>query len=489
MNNFFDQIKEDDIYKFLSNGKWIKSKTGELIDINSPIDGKLIGQIQAVSCEEIDDVIEGAAGAQKRWATIAVEDRAAILKKAGELIHEHLEELTQAMVLEIAKTYEKAKNDICRGADIVSYTAEQLDLVNGGEHLSAKDFPGGSERKTTTVIRQPRGVILVITPFNYPINLATTKLAPALLVGNSVVVKGPTQGSICTAMLVEIFNRAGLPPGVINFVSGRGREIGDYLVAHKGIDMINFTGSSEVGKSLTQKAGLKPLLLELGGKDAALVLEDADLDLAAEQIVGGAFSYAGQRCTAIKRVLVHKNIHSELVKKIVEITKEKYSILGDPRKEETQLNPLISKRQAEYVEELLDDAVRSGAKILTGGGIEENYIEATVLDDVDSSMRIAWEEQFAPILPIITCEDEEEMIEIHNKSEYGLGGSVFSQNLEKAREIARRLETGVVQINHKSERFPDSFPFLGIKDSGLGVQGIKWSIEAMSRIKSIVDNV
>ncbi len=488
MNDFFENIKEGNIYKFLSNGKWIKSKTGELIDVNSPIDNNLVGRAQAVDRDEIDEVINGASEAQKKWEKITLEDRAAILKRTSELINENLEELIEMMVLEIAKTKKKARSDISRGADIVSYVADQLDVINGGEHFSAANFPGGDDKKTTTVIRQPLGVILAITPFNYPINLATTKIAPALLVGNSVVVKGPTQGSICTAMLIEIFNKAGLPPGVISYVSGRGGEIGDYLVAHKGTNMINFTGSSSVGKDIAKKTGLKPLLLELGGKDAALVLDDADLDIAAEQIVGGAFSYAGQRCTAIKRVLVHKDVHDSLIERIIKETKDKYSVLGDPRKEETQLNPLISKKQTEYVTELMDDAVKGGAKIVTGGKIEKNYIEAVVLDNVEGKMRIAWEEQFAPVLPIIVCEDIDEMVETHNKSEYGLGGSVFSQDLDKAHEIAKRLEAGVIQINKKSERFPDSFPFLGIKDSGLGVQGIRWSIEAMSRIKSIVDN-
>ena len=352
MSNFFENIHDDNVYKFFSGGKWIKSHTGNLIEIKSPIDDSLVGKIQAMAKDEIDGVFSNALDAQKAWAKIALDDRAAVLKKAAELLRQNIEEILEIKVLEIAKNVGSAKSSILRSADIIDFTADQMDVVNGQEVLYSKDFPGGGEKKTAHIIKEPVGVVLAISPFNYPINLAVTKIAPALLAGNSVVVKGPTQGSITTAMLVEIFNKAGAS-GAISFVSGKGSEIGDYLVSHKYANMIDFTGSSEVGKDIIKKAGLKPLLLELGGKDAALVLDDADLDLAAEEIVDGAFSYAGQRCTAIKRVLAHKDIHDDLIKKIAAKTKEKYSILGDPRDEKTQLNPLIINKQGEYAGELL----------------------------------------------------------------------------------------------------------------------------------------
>jgi len=488
MNDFFKDIKDNKTYKFFSGGKWQMSSSGQTIKINSPVDGSLVGEIQAMNKKEIDEMIGGAVQAQKLWANYSVEDRAAIIKKAADLIRENIDEILPIKIMEIGKTKKAAESSILRSADIISYTADQIEVVTHLDVLYSKDFPRAGESKTDLVSREPWGVVLTISPFNYPINLAVTKIAPALLTGNSVIVKGPTQGSISTAMLVEVFNKAGVPTGVINFVSGRGSEIGDYLIIHKDINMIDFTGSSDVGRSIATKAGYKPMLLEMGGKDAALVIPDADLDLAATEIVDGAFSYAGQRCTAIKRILVDKKIHDQLLEKIIAKTKEKYNLVGDPSKEETQMGPVISEKQAEYIQELIFDAVEAGAKIVLGGARKSNYFDATIIDGVNTEMRIAWEEQFGPVLPIISCDSIEQMIEIHNKSQYGLGGSIFTTDIEKAKEIAKRLEIGVININKKSERYPDNFPFLGVKDSGLGVQGIKWSIEAMMRIKSIVEN-
>uniref|UniRef100_A0A7C4R493 Aldehyde dehydrogenase family protein n=1 Tax=candidate division CPR3 bacterium TaxID=2268181 RepID=A0A7C4R493_UNCC3 len=488
MSDFFNEIKEGDEYKYFCDGRWLKSESNQLIPIHSPIDGDLIGNVQAVTKEEINRVIDKAKEAQKIWSNYPVDDRASILKIAADLIRANAEELANMKTFEIGKIKSSAFSSVMRSADIVSYTADQIEIINYREVLYSGDFVNSNDKKTSFISREPLGVVLAISPFNYPINLAVTKIAPALLAGNSVIVKGASQGTISTAMLVEIFNKAGVPKGVINFVSGKGSEIGDYLVSHKKVNMITFTGSSEVGKNLAIKAGLKPLILELGGKDAALVLPDADINLAASQIADGAFSYAGQRCTAIKRVFVHPDVHDELVKKIIENIEVRYDKVGDPRNEETQMGPLISEKQTDFVQDLIFDAVESGAKIIHGGMRKANYMDATLLDGVTSDMRIAWEEQFGPVLPIITCGSVEEMIELHNKSQYGLGGSIFTSDIEKAKEIATKLQTGVVQINAKSERYPDNFPFLGVKDSGLGTQGIRWSIEAMMRLKSVVEN-
>lgn len=488
MSEFFSAISENNEYKFFSGGNWIKSKSERTIDIMTPIDGSMVGKVQAVLPEEIDVMMTEAEKAQKTWANFTVEDRAVLLKKAAQLMLDNKEEIADMKVLEVAKTKKSALSSVERSAGIVAYTADQLNIANGSEVFYSKDFPGANDKKTCVMTREPIGIVLAISPFNYPVNLLVTKLAPALIAGNAVVMKGPTQGTICTAMIAEVFNKAGIPAGIINFVSGKGSEIGDYLVSHKKVGMISFTGSSDVGKGITAKAGLKPLVLELGGKDAALILNDADIDLAATQVAEGSFSYAGQRCTAIKRVFIHPEIHDEFTKKLIEVVKEKYDKVGDPRKDETQMGPIISEKQTDFIQELVFDAVESGAKIIHGGMRKANYMDATILDGVTTNMRIAWEEQFGPVLPIIICDTVDEMIDLHNQSQYGLGGSIFTADTVKAKEIAKQLQTGVIQINAKSERYPDNFPFLGVKESGLGVQGIRWSIEAMTRVKSTVDN-
>ncbi|MDZ5000235.1 aldehyde dehydrogenase family protein, partial [Clostridium perfringens] len=333
----------------------------------------------------------------------------------------------------------------------------------------------------------PLGVGLAISPFNYPINLAASKIAPALVAGNSVVLKPATQGSLCGLYLAKVFEQAGVPAGVLNTVTGRGSEIGDYIVTHPGIDFINFTGSTEIGTRISRITTMVPLLMELGGKDAAIVLKDADLDLAASNIVSGAYSYSGQRCTAVKRILVVNEVADKLVEKVKERV-EKLKI-GNPLEEDVDIVPLIDSKSADFVWELIDDAREKGAHLLVGGKREENMIYPTLFDNVTTDMRLAWEEPFGPVLPIIRVKDKDEAIEIANKSEYGLQSSVFTENINEAFYVADRLEVGTVQVNNKTERGPDHFPFLGVKASGIGTQGIRYSIESMSRPKATVINL
>jgi len=272
----------------------------------------------------------------------------------------------------------------------------------------------------------------------------------------------------------------------VNIITGRGTEIGDYLVQHPFVNMVSFTGSSETGKHIASVAGMKPLLLELGGKDAAIVLNDANLELTADAIVSGAFSYSGQRCTAVKRVLPMPGIADKLIELVK--TKTLKLTIGDPEKSAT-IGPLINLKQCEYVQGLIDDALEKGSILICGNKRENNIMWPTLLDNVTPEMRIAWEEPFGPVLPFIRVKSAEEAIEISNKSEYGLQGMIFTENLDLAFNIAQELQVGTVQINGKSERGPDHFPFLGTKSSGLGTQGIKYSIEAMSRPKVIAINL
>ena len=335
--------------------------------------------------------------------------------------------------------------------------------------------------------REPIGVVLAISPFNYPVNLAASKIAPALMGGNTVVFKPATQGSLSGVFLANLFIEAGLPADVLNVVTGKGSEIGDYVVTHPDINFINFTGSTEIGKRIAKQSEMIPLLMELGGKDAAIVLEDADLELAASQIISGAFSYSGQRCTAIKRVLVLDEVADTLVEKLLQNIKKLK--VGNPLEQEADVVPLIDGKSADFVWGLIEDAKDLGAKLLYGGTREGNLIAPTLLDEVTPKMRVAWEEPFGPVLPIIRVKSLEEAIDLANESEYGLQSSVFTTNINRAFEVAKKLEVGTVQVNNRTERGPDHLPFLGVKNSGIGVQGIAYSIESMTRIKSTVINL
>ena len=321
---------------------------------------------------------------------------------------------------------------------------------------------------------------------NYPVNLAAAKLAPALITGNSVIFKPATKGSISGIKMIEALAKTNLPAGVLNLVTGKGSVIGDYLVEHKDISMVTFTGGTVTGERIAQKAKMIPLVMELGGKDPAIVCEDANLKLASKQIVSGAYSYSGQRCTAIKRILVHDSVADELLS-LIKLEVEKLSV-GSPEENAT-IVPLIDQQAADFVQGLIDDALQKGATLVLGGERKDNLIYPTILDHVTKEMRIAWEEPFGPVLPIIRISSLEEGIDIANASEYGLQASVFTQNIDQALTIARKLETGSVQINGRTERGPDHFPFIGVKKSGLGIQGVRRSIDSMTREKVIVLNI
>lgn len=473
------------VYQYYSQGQWKSSESGETIAIVSPYLKTSIGSVQALTQDEVNQCIQSAKAAQPDWSLMSIYDRAHYLHAWGDELLNMKEELATIMMKEVGKAYQDAIKEVERTADLIHYTVEEA-IHLSGESLNGEHFPGGSRSKLAVIERVPLGVVLAISPFNYPVNLAAAKLAPALITGNTVIFKPATQGSISGTKMIEALAKTNLPAGVLNLVTGKGSVIGDYLIEHDDIALVTFTGGTSTGERIAQKAKMIPLVMELGGKDPAIICEDANLELAAKQIVSGAYSYSGQRCTAIKRVLVHRSVADELVS-LIQSEVEKLSV-GSPEDNAT-IVPLIDEQSADFVQGLIDDALEKGATLVLGNKREENLIYPTLLDHVTKEMRIAWEEPFGPVLPIIRVDSQEEAIEIANASEYGLQASVFTQNLDKALTIARKLETGSIQINGRTERGPDHLPFIGIKKSGLGIQGVRRSIESMTREKVIILNI
>lgn len=467
-------------YQNLVNGEWVHSI--EEIKIYSPINNEELGSVPAMTKEEANMAIETAKMSLEGWRNLAVVERAKYLYKAADILERDKEIIGEILAKEVSKGIKASIGEVVRTADLIRYSAEE-GLRTVGEVIEGGSFEAASKNKIAMVRREPMGLVLAIAPFNYPVNLSASKIAPALIAGNVVLFKPPTQGAISALLLVKAFHEAGIPAGVLNTVTGKGSVIGDYLISHPKVDFVNFTGSTPVGKRIGELAGMRPILLELGGKDGAIVAEDADLKKAAKDIVGGAFSYSGQRCTAIKRVLVVESVAEELSKLIKEEV-EKLTV-GNPF-ENADITPLIDNKSADFIEGLIVDAKEKGATPLTEIKREGNLLWPVVFDNVTLDMQIAWEEPFGPVLPIIRVKSVEEAIEICNKSEYGLQTSVFTKDIMRAFDVAHKLEVGTVQINNKTQRGPDNFPFLGIKGSGVGVQGIKYSIESMTRIKSIV---
>ena len=470
-------------YQNLVNGEW-KSSEKE-ITIYSPINQEELGTVPAMSQAEVDEAMQAARAALPAWRALSAVERATYLHKTAAILERDKEEIGTILAKEVAKGIKAAIGEVVRTADLIRYAAEE-GLRITGQAMEGGGFEATSKNKLAVVRREPVGVVLAIAPFNYPVNLSGSKIAPALIAGNVVMFKPPTQGSISGLLLAKAFEEAGIPAGVFNTITGRGSEIGDYIIEHKEVNFINFTGSTPIGERIGRLAGMRPIMLELGGKDAALVLEDADLEHAAKQIVAGAFSYSGQRCTAIKRVIVLESVAD----KLADLLQEEVAKLtvGDPF-DNADITPVIDNASADFIWGLIEDAQEKGAQALTPIRREGNLLWPVLFDQVTKDMKVAWEEPFGPVLPIIRVASVEEAIAFANESEFGLQSSVFTNDFKKAFEIAEKLEVGTVHINNKTQRGPDNFPFLGVKGSGAGVQGIKYSIEAMTNVKSIVFDV
>ncbi|MEX2209699.1 MAG: aldehyde dehydrogenase family protein [Patescibacteria group bacterium] len=455
------------------------------ISVRSPIDDREVGRIPRQRRSDVDAAYKRLATAQQEWATAPFRERIRTVGLIAKVLRRHRRELADLLIREIGKTPGEAEGEIVRTAELVEETVREARRLKP-ERIRAEDFPGFPRGRAQIVERTPLGVVLAIGPFNYPVNLSISKVAPALALGNTVLWKPPTQGAVTCRRLLQLLYAEGFPRDLLRMVTGKSSEIGDYLVTHPRCAMVAMTGSTAVGQRIAARTGMIPLLLELGGNDPAVVLADADLDLAAKHITGGAFKLAGQRCTAVKRVYVMDRVADRLVKKIASQVEETFGTVGDPR--EHPVGPVISDNQAKYLRTLLADAKRRGVRVIRGGTVRGRHVEATVLDRVPHSARVVREEQFGPILPVVRVRDAEQAVRFANDSEYGLQASVFSRNEKRCREIGARLGAGGVHLNGPDQRAPDNFMFTGHKASGIGAQGIRFALEAMSRPKGIVVN-
>ncbi len=488
--DFFDELhdtKTPPEYRWFDGKSWISSSNGNFLNVVSPIDQSIVGKVSVVTHPEIDSAIKRAHVAQKDWSARTVFERGKILKLAADWMWEHEPYLSTLLVREIGKPADEAKDEIVRSADMVDYFAHEV-LHMKGDQIPSDAFPGYDKTKLAIIERIPLGVILAISPFNYPVNLAVSKIAPALVTGNSVVFKPPTNGSISGLHLTQIFRKAGIPEGVFVTVTGSGSDIGDYLVQHPGIDMISFTGSSTIGKEAATKAGMIPLSFECGGNNPAIIIDDCNPGDTSLEIVKVAFSFAWQRFTAIKYVLGLNTELDRILPLVVKLTEEKIK-MGDPRSPETKgVGPLITESAAKEVEARIIAAEKGGAKIVVGGVRRGNYVEPTILDNVKLDMEIVRVETFGPVVSFIRVKDMEEAVSIVNSSAYGLQAAIFTCDEGTGIKLANKLDVGTVWVNSKPQRGPDHFPFLGIKGSGVGVQGIRYSLESMTRLKPVILN-
>uniref|UniRef100_A0A7S0Z3S3 NADP-dependent glyceraldehyde-3-phosphate dehydrogenase n=1 Tax=Hemiselmis tepida TaxID=464990 RepID=A0A7S0Z3S3_9CRYP len=472
------------------NGVWKPSQSGKTLSVLAPFNGSVVYHVQAATRAEIDEAFDSARAAQKEWAKTPLWKRAELLKKAASEMRLHAPAIAEVMVNEVSKPRKDAIKEVMRTADLFEFTAEE-GVRAEGTLLTSDSFVGEKRNKLALVSRIPLGVVVAIPPFNYPLNLAGSKVAPALMAGNSLVMKPPSAGAVTGLVGIgAVMHLAGAPKGLVNVVTGKGSEIGDYLTQHKHASAISFTGGA-TGIKVAKGASMIPMQMELGGKDPALVLPDADLDLAAASIVKGAFSYSGQRCTAVKvAVMVTEDVYNKALPLILAGVKKLK--VGHPDDEGVDITSVIDAKSADFIESLVKDAVSRGATLQhPPGGFkrEGNLIWPCVLTGVTPDMRLFYEEQFGPVLPIAVVGSAEEAIELCNDSPLGLQASVFTRDIDKAITISDALHAGTVQINGAPARGPDHFPFQGFKDSGIGSQGVRWSLDAMSKVKSTVINL
>uniref|UniRef100_A0A7J2U576 Aldehyde dehydrogenase family protein n=1 Tax=Ignisphaera aggregans TaxID=334771 RepID=A0A7J2U576_9CREN len=491
VSNIFNNIivEKDGVtyYKTYVAGNWIDS--GEYIDIKSPIDLSIIAKVSRLNWQRIDVALDSIYN-DGRWVVRDVPGwrRVEILEKAAQIIESVKEDFVQALILNAGKTRSQALGEIT--AVIDRLRAAHLDA----RKIFGEYIPGDWDQTTTEteaiVRREPVGVVLAIIPFNYPLFDTASKIAYSFIAGNAVVIKPPSADPLPVLMLARVLELSGFPKEALAVFTIPGSE-SDKLVADERISAISFTGSSETGKRVIEKAGIKQFVMELGGGDPAIVLADADIKLAAERIAMGIYSYAGQRCDAVKLILAEEYVYEELKKLVVaELTKVK---VGDPRDPDTVMGPLIEVKAVDEMMLAIDEAVKLGGRIVYGGKrLGPTYVEPTLIEftDKDAMKRsmLYQKEVFAPIALLTSFGEVDEAINLANGRKYGLDVAIFGVNMEKIRKLIRYLETGAIYINDMPRHGVGYYPFGGRKYSGIGREGIGYSIEYVTAYKTVMYN-
>lgn len=475
-------------YQNFIGGEWVPSVSGGTFQSTNPATGEVIATIARSGQEDVDRAVESARRAFETWRKYPAPKRGEILYTVGQLMKERKEELARLMTQEMGKVLAEARGDVQEGIDMAFYVGGE------GRRLFGVTTPSELADKFQMAVRDPIGVVAAVTPWNFPMAIPTWKLMPALVAGNSVVFKPASDTPAVAAELVRIFQKAGLPAGVLNFVTGSGADVGDALINHPGADVVSFTGSTETGaRVVAETAGKnKKISLELGGKNAIMVMEDADLDLAVEGILWSAFGTTGQRCTACSRLIVHRDVERELLDRLV--PRVERLRLGDGLDESTDVGPLINRRQQTRVHEYVEIGQGEGASLLAGGGPAKgdgleggSFYRPTVFAGVRPEMRIAQEEIFGPVLSVITVDSMDEAVRVNNSTRYGLSSSMYTRDVNRAFRAMRDVSTGILYINAGTIGAEVHLPFGGTRGTGNGHrEGAIWTaLDVFTEWKSI----
>lgn len=470
-------------YEMYINGEWVEAVSGMTFDDYSPFTGEVFAKVASANKDDAKLAIDAAAAAFPAWAATPPAERAMHFLKAAEVLEKRRQEIAGILTEETGATFGWGMFQTILTPGMLREAAAQVHMVTG--EIIPADLPGAF----FMALRQPVGVVAGIAPWNAPLILSLRAVTFPLAYGNTAVLKPSAESPVSGGLVIaEIFEEAGFPQGVLNVVTngpGLAEEIGDEFVANPQVRRISFTGSTEIGRQLAEKAGrhLKRMTLELGGSDPVIILRDADVDYAVNAAVFGRFLHQGQICMSSKRFIVEKPVAEEFVQKFVE--KASGLKVGDPREHDTLIGPLINQAQLDKIRVQVEEAIAGGAKLLCGGKHEGLCYYPTVLADVTEDMKVFSEETFGPVAPVIVVEDAEEAIRVANNSRYGLSAGVITRDFEKGLAIAERLETGMVHINDSSVHDEAQVPFGGVKDSGWGRHGGLAAIEEFTELRWI----
>jgi acyl-CoA reductase-like NAD-dependent aldehyde dehydrogenase len=458
------------IHKNFINGEWVEARSGQTFEDRNPANtSELVAIFPSSTAEDVNDAVAAAKSAFAKWRLVPAPRRAEILYRTAESLVKRKEELSREMTREMGKPLAETRGDVQEAIDMTYYMAGE------GRRLFGQTVPSELPSKFAMSVRDPLGVVGMITPWNFPMAIPSWKIMPALVCGNTVVVKPAEDTPLSNYNLVQILTEAGLPPGVVNIVNGMGPDAGAPLVVHPDVGAVSFTGSSDTGRIVNQACAptFKPCHLEMGGKNIIIVMEDANLDLAVEGAVWGGFGTTGQRCTAASRVAVHSKLHKEFLERFV--SRVKALKLGDGLDPGTDVGPVINEAQLGTVTKYVEIGKNEGAKILCGGHRADGgelsrgwFYEPTIFSDVDPKMRIAQEEIFGPVVTVLSFSSFDDAIEIANRVKYGLSASIYTRNVNHAFQAMRDLETGIVYVNAPTIGAEIQLPFGGRKGTGNG---------------------
>jgi glyceraldehyde-3-phosphate dehydrogenase [NAD(P)+] len=461
------------------DGEWLDAD--DVLDVTDLAEDGVFAEVAAADAEHAEQALAAAQRAQAEMRETTIPQRAEWMETIADGLLERKEELADVIVREAGKPISSARGEVESAAERFRRAAEEAHNLRGEYREGTTK---GHEGWEAIVKPEPIGTVLAITPYNYPLSTTALWVAPALAAGNCVILKPASKTPVSAAILADVISEVDVPNGAFNFTPGRGSEIGDLLVGDNRINMVAMTGSSAAGKHVSRTSGMVDLHMELGGNAPAVVFPDANLSDVAGACAKGSFKYAGQRCSAVSRVVAHEDVHDDVVERL-DATIDQWTV-GDLFDEETQMGPLISEEQADWVEELVEDAVEKGADLVRGGERDGQFFEPTLLANVPHDARIIDEEQFGPIAAVTTFESEEEALELSNRSDLALDASVFTKDYDRARRMADKLDAGAVRINGAPSHGLGDIPFGGNKASGIGRQGLRLTIEEMVRRKSII---